>query len=838
MSAVDERVLDRAWASPPGLLGKLRWVNNGFTGLVFMASTLFFFTISGFDSVALRTQLAIPDNDLLSAETFNQLFTTHGTAMMFLFAVPMLEAIAIFTLPLMIGARDMAFPRMSAFTIWTFIFGGLLFYASTLPDILNFVLPGSPLPNLVPNAGWTAYPPLSGREYNPGLNIDFYLLGLGFAEVAGIAAAVEIIVTVLKLRAPGMSLARMPLFAWSMLVTAFAILVSFPAVIVATTFLELERKFGLPFFDPTRGGDPLLWQHLFWIFGHPEVYIMFLPATGIVSMVLPALAGRPLAGHVLVVTALVATGFFSFGLWVHHMFTAGLPLALIGFFGAASMAIAFPSGVQTFSWLATLLRAPRIPLNTPMLYVLAFIATFVLGGITGVMVAAVPFDWQVHDTYFVVAHFHYVLVGGVVFPIAAGLYFYWPKFTGRLTDERLARWGFWLVFLGFNLCFLPQHVAGLLGMPRRVATYPEELGLAGWNLASTAGAYVMAAGFLLHGIDLVTALWRGRSAPADPWGAAGLEWSVASPPPNYNYREVPQVTAREQREVGPWRPERTRVAGRGRIWRETLVTTAIDGRPQGIQVVAGDSIAPFALALSFTIVSAALLFEVYAAALIAAVASVPPLVRWLWPSRAERLLAGAGRTVGEPDLDAHATGSASPAWWAMLLTLASLGATHALALFSSFYLAYAGPVPGPVRAPEVVGAAIAVMLLAVAAMAARAALARVRRGDRAGLLAALGAAAAAGAAGAAVLGRDLLGLGLHPLEVANDAMFATLGWYQVALVATSIAATAFVGAQAWAGHFDRRRHVAVENLLLLWLFAAGSAALTVAALYVSPHLLG
>ena len=835
--SVSKEALERAWAVPPGIVGKLRSVNNNFIGMLFMGATFFFFTISGFDSVALRTQLAIPENDLLSEETFNQLFTTHGTAMMFLFAVPMLEAIAIFMLPLMLGSRDMPFPRMSAFTIWTFIFGGLLFYASTLPDIVNFVLPGSPLPNLVPNAGWFAYPPLSDREFNPGLNIDFYLLGLGFAEVAGIAAAIEIVVSVLKMRAPGMSLARMPVFAWSMLVTAFAILVSFPAVIVATTYLELQRKFGMPFFDPERGGDPLLWQHLFWIFGHPEVYIMFLPATGLVSMVLPALARRPLAGYVLVVTALVATAFFSFGLWVHHMFTAGLPLALIGFFGAASMTIAFPSGVQTFSWLATLLRARRLTFETPMLYVLAFIATFVLGGITGVMVAAVPFDWQTHDTYFVVAHFHYVLVGGVVFPIAAGLYYYWPKLTGRLTDERLARWGFWLVFLGFNLCFLPQHVAGLLGMPRRVATYPDDMGLGGWNLASTIGAYVMAAGFLLHGIDLAYALWRGRKASADPWDAPGLEWIVDSPPPPYNHREIPLVTGREQRTPGHWRPERTRPVTRGPVWREALVTSAIEGRVQGIVVLSGDTIAPFALAATFTIVSAALLFEVYPIALVATLASIPPLVRWLWPSRAERELPGVGASLGSPDLDTHANGAGSTSWWAMLLTLASLGSTHALALFSYFYLAYANPVAAPVLAPDIRAAALSVALLAAATVASRIGVDRIRTGDRPGLLIALGAAGAAGLAAAAVLARDLLGLALQPLETANDAMFATLGWYQVALVLTALAVTGFVGAQAFARHFDERRHVAIENTLMLWLFVALSAAATVLALYVSPHLL-
>jgi cytochrome c oxidase subunit I+III len=469
--------------------------------------------------------------------------------------------------------------------------------------------------------------------------------------------------------------------------------------------------------------------------------------------------------------------------------------------------------------------------------VLAFIATFVLGGITGVMVAAVPFDWQTHDTYFVVAHFHYVLVGGVVFPIAAGLYYYWPKFTGRLLDERLGRWGFWLVFVGFNLCFLPQHVAGLLGMPRRVATYPEEMGLGGYNLASTAGAYVMAAGFLLHGIDLALAVWQGRKASADPWDAPGLEWIVDSPAPPYNHREIPLVTGRDQRAPAPWRPERTRPVARGPVWRETLVTSAIEGRVQGVAVLAGDSIAPFALAVTFTIVSAALLFEIYAVALVFTLASIPPLVRWLWPSRAQRELPGAGASLGSPDLDAYANGAASTSWWAMLLTLASLGATHALALFSYFYLAYANPLAAAVRVPSPVAAAFAVVLLASAAGASRVALARIRGGDRSGLLVALGASVVAGLAAGAVLARDLLALGLRPIESANDAMFATLAWYQVALVVTALVVSGFVGAQAFARHFDERRHVAVENVLLLWLFVAGSAALTVLALYVSPHLL-
>jgi cytochrome c oxidase subunit I+III len=836
--SVTQKELERIWSVPSGWLGKLRTVNNGFTGLVFMASTFLFFALSGFDSLAIRAQLALPELDLISAAKFNQLFTTHGTAMMFLFAIPMLEAIAIYVLPLMLGSRDMAFPRMSALTIWSFIMGGLLFYASTLPDIASFLLPGD-FEAPVPDAGWFAYPPLTDRTYSPGLNIDFYLLGLGFAEFAGIAAAIELIVTVLKLRAPGLALDRMPLFAWSILVVAFAILIAFPAVLVATTFLELQRKFGLPFFDPARGGDPLLWQHLFWIFGHPEVYIMFIPATGIVSMIVPAFTGRRIAGYVFVATAIAATAFLSFGLWVHHMFTTGLALVVVGIFGAASMVIAFPSGVQVFAWLATIVNAPQLRLATPMLYVFGFIITFVVGGLTGVMVASVPFDWQAHDTYFVVAHFHYVMVGGVVFPILAGLVYWWPKMSGRLMDERIGKWAFWVIFVGFNVCFLPQHAAGLLGMPRRVYTYDADLGIGLYNLASSIGAGVMAIGFLVFGANIVLSVLRGEKAGRNPWGTSGLEWSVDSPPPPYNFREIPFVRGRDvlrEDAVAEWAPAKRR-ASPGPIRLETLVTTTFEARPHAIVVLAGSSYMPMALAVTLTLASAALLFEIYAVAVATGLISIPLVVRWLWPTREERDLAGIGRTLGDADLPAYTTGTMSTGWWATVLTIVALGATLVLCVYSHLYLLYASPTATAVSPPDHALALIGVFVLLASAAPSLMALRAIRKGDASRLRLGLALGAVLAAAYVVLAGLDLLGQGLDPVGRAHDAMFATLAAYQIALAVVGVAAMAFVLVQAWLGYFDHRRHGAVENVVLLWSFIVTSGAVTVATLHLSPYLL-
>ncbi|MBW7931957.1 MAG: cbb3-type cytochrome c oxidase subunit I, partial [Gammaproteobacteria bacterium] len=396
--------LERIWRPPSGL-AIVSAVNNTYIGLFYVATAMLFFLLAGVLALLMRTQLAVPESDLLTPDRYNQIFTMHGTVMMFLFAVPVVEAVGVLLLPNMLGARDLPFPRLSAYAFWAYAVGGLVFFGTLFWD-------------LAPRGGWFMYPPLTSAAYAPETNVDFWLLGIGFIEISAIAGAIEIVVGVLRTRAPGMTLDRMPVYAWAMLVVAGMIIFAFPAVILATMLLEIERAFGWPFFVADRGGDPLLWQHLFWFFGHPEVYIIFLPAAGMVSMIVPAMAGTALAGYRLVVLALIGAGFLSFGLWVHHMFATGIPQLSLSFFSAASMAVSIPSAIQVFAWIATIAAARRLrPLKVPMLFVLGFFFLFVLGGLTGVMVAVVPFDWQAHDTYFIVAHLHYVLVGGMVFPL-------------------------------------------------------------------------------------------------------------------------------------------------------------------------------------------------------------------------------------------------------------------------------------------------------------------------------------------------------------------------------------------------------------------------------------
>src|SRR5919112_630623 len=508
--------LEKAWEPPRGI-GFITAVNNTYVGLWYVGTAFLFFILAGILALIMRAQLAAPESDLVSHDLYNQLFTMHGTVMMFLFAVPAVEAASVYLLPNMQAARDLPFPRLSAYAFWAYLIGGLFFF-------------GSLFWGLAPNTGWYMYPPLSSYQYSPGDNADFWLLGIGFIEISAIAGAIEIIVGVMKTRAPGMTLDKLPIYSWAMLVFAVMIIVAFPAVILATTLLELERAFHWPFFIAEKGGDPLLWQHLFWFFGHPEVYIIFLPATGLVSMMVPTIAQTPLVGYRLVVLALIATGFLSFGLWVHHMYATGLPKMSLSFFSAASTAVAVPSGIQVFAWIATI-ASGRLRLNTPTLFILGFLFIFTLGGLTGVMVAMVPFDWQAHDTYFVVAHFHYVLVGGMVFPLFATFYYWAPMVSRNRLSERLGRWAFWLMFLGFNVAFFPMHITGLIGMPRRVYTYPVGMGWDALNMVSTIGAFMIAAGVAIFLVDLARNFrFASEENAGNVWNAGTLEWL-----PNGNY---------------------------------------------------------------------------------------------------------------------------------------------------------------------------------------------------------------------------------------------------------------------------------------------------------------
>ena len=623
-----ETTMTRTWQRPAGLIGWLSQVNHKAIAQRFFVTSFIFFVLAGLSALLMRLQLARPELDLISAERYNQLFTTHGSSMMFLFAVPMMEAVGMYIVPLMIGARDMAFPRLNAFGFWVFLLAGATLYFGLFTGD-------------APDGGWFNYVPLTSEEFSPGLGIDYWTAAITFLEIAALVAAVELIVTIFKLRAPGMGLHRMPIFVWAILVMAFMILFAMPPLMLASVFLALDRTVGAHFFNVAEGGDPLLWQHIFWFFGHPEVYIIFVPALGIVASIIPTFARRQQVAHTLVVVSLVMIGFVSFGLWVHHMFTTGLPRLGLSFFAAASMLVAIPSGIQFFSWIATIWRG-HVVFSIPFLFILGFIVNFLIGGITGVMVGSVPFDEQVHDTYFVVAHFHYVLIGGAVFPLLGGLYYWFPKVTGRMLSDRLGWWAFWLIFIGFNVTFFPMHITGFLGMPRRVYTYRAGLGWDTLNFISTVGAFVLAAGFLVVLIDALRSLAGGRPAPPNPWGAGTLEWATSSPPPPYNFREQPQVDRRD--------PLWDVANGNGEpVVRDSVQTTQIpfditkremlggnmmDAIPEDNVIVAGPSIWPLFVALSVGIIFGGLLIDLIFVP-IGAVLTFVTVIGWLWPRKEE-----------------------------------------------------------------------------------------------------------------------------------------------------------------------------------------------------------
>ena len=608
------RRLSQTWATPKGLWGALTTVDHKIIGRRYVVTALIFLALGGVLALLMRWQLARANNGLIGPDLYDQIFTQHGSNMMFLFAVPVMEAMGIYLVPLMIGTRNIAFPRLNAYSYWLYLAGGLMLWISFALD-------------MAPDVGWFAYVPLSGPQFGAGKRSDIWAQMITFTEVSALAVAVELVVTIFKQRAPGMTLQRIPVFVWAMLVTSFLIILAMPAIMVASTSLILDRLVGTHFFNPAEGGDVLLWQHLFWFFGHPEVYIIFLPATGMISAIIPTFVRRPLVGRLGLVLALIATGVLAFGLWVHHMFVVVLPRLGESFFTVSSMSIAIPAGVQIFCWLATLWDGKPV-MRVPLLFVIAFLVTFVIGGLTGVMVASVPFDTQVHDTYFVVAHFHYVLIGGAVFPLMGALYYWFPKFTGRLMSERLGRWVVSLVFVGFNLTFFPMHILGLEGMPRRVYTYSEQMGWQSLNLLSSSAAIVLAAGFALFFIDLLRSLRRGEPAGENPWNAATLEWATASPPPSCNFVHIPVVTGAEPL----WEnPETIEVAeGLRADRRELLVTSLTEARPVARESSPRNTIWPFLAAIATTLMLIASIFTPWAMVW-GAVPLAATLIGWFWP---------------------------------------------------------------------------------------------------------------------------------------------------------------------------------------------------------------
>ncbi|MFP5384850.1 MAG: cytochrome c oxidase subunit I [Bacteriovoracia bacterium] len=653
-----EKRLGKAWKCPEGIR-YFSEVNNSEVGLWYTLTSLGFFFFAGVLALMMRIQLASPGNSFLTADQYNQIFTMHGTVMMFLFAIPIFEAISILLLPQMLGARDLPFPRLSAYGYWCFLLGGL------------FVC-GSLFFGVAPKGGWFMYPPLT-TTYQPGVGADIWLLGLTFIEIASIAAAVELIVGILKCRPPGMRINLIPIYAWYILVVAIMILFAFPPLIAGDILLEVERAFDWPFFDSSRGGDPVLWQHLFWIFGHPEVYIVFLPSIALVATIIPTFARVHLVGYSWVVLSAIGTGFLSFGLWVHHMFTTGLPGITLGIFSVASQAVAIPTGIQLFCFLATLIVG-KVVKSVSMMFCLGGMATFVIGGLTGVMVAIAPFDFQAHDTFFVVGHLHYVLIGGSVFPILGGIYYFAPIVSGKKLSERLGKVAFWLTIIGFNVTFFPMHISGLLGMPRRIFTYPNEMEVSTLNLISTVGAFILAAGLLVLLYDLIRPKKKEPFSERNPWNAGTLEWSMKIPDRKWGIRSVPLITSR----YPLWdQPDFLHNIDNGKYYlpdaaeemRETLVTTSVDAKPiQCLRVPGPTFLTHLAALFSFGFFVFGT-FHMWFQAMISGALAIFFIVYWLWTGTAwipekEEKDVGMGQT-----LPLYSSGPAAVGWWAMFITM-------------------------------------------------------------------------------------------------------------------------------------------------------------------------
>jgi cytochrome c oxidase subunit I len=585
------RRLERIWEERPGILGWLPPTDHKRLGILYLFTSLFFFACGGAEALLIRTQLITPNGATLSPGAFNEVMTMHGVTMIFLFVIPISTgAFGNYLLPLMIGARDMAFPRLNAFSYWVFLASGLFIYVGL------FTGNG-------PNAGWFDYVPLASRTFNPGSAIDFYALGLIFNAISSTAAAINFIVTIFKLRAPGMSLNRMPLFCYAFLAVSFALVFALPSLTMDCVFPELDRRLGFNFFNVAHGGNVLLWQHLFWIFGHPEVYIIVLPAFGIATSIIPTFTGRRMVAFPMVALAEILVAFIGFGVWAHHMFSVGMSTITTVYFAAASMIVVIPSSIQLFAWITTLVTGrPRF--TTPLLWIIGFIVYFIIGGLSGIMFAAIPFDQQLTDTYFVVAHFHFIIFGAAVFPLLGGLSYWFPKGTGRMYHEGAGKLSFWLTFIGSGLTFFPMHIVGLLGMPRRVYTYSPQMGWGGYNLAESIGAYIIAAGLVLLVANLAWSYVRGAVAGPDPFGGATLEWSITSPPPHYNFPVIPKVSSAYPMWDADDREADVHRLNRGEMvleeGHETPASTVLDGYFDEVLDMPSDSPWPILVALMLT----------------------------------------------------------------------------------------------------------------------------------------------------------------------------------------------------------------------------------------------
>ncbi len=711
--------LGRIWTEREGVLGWLTTTDHKRIGLMYLFASLAMFAAGGVEALLMRTQLIRAENRLVSPGTYDQLFTMHGITMIFLFVIPISTgAFGNYLLPLMIGARDMAFPRLNALSFWIFLSSGVLIYTSMAIG-------------RAPDAGWFNYVPLANAQFSPGPNIDFYCLGLILNGISSLATAVNFITTIFKGRAPGMSINRMPLFCFAFLAVSFALIFALPPLTVALAQLELDRQIGTHFYDIAAGGDPVLWQHLFWIFGHPEVYIIILPAFGIATSIIPTFCGRRMVAFPLVAVAELLVAFIGFGVWAHHMFAVGMATTTTIYFAAASMIIVIPSAIQLFAWLTTLVTG-RPDFQTPLLFIVGFIVFFIIGGLSGVMFAAVPFDQQVTDTYFIVAHFHFVIFGAAVFPLLGGLYYWFPKVTGRMYDERLGKVSFWLSFAGTAITFMPMHIVGLLGMPRRQWTYPSGVGWGPANLVETLGSYLLGAGLLLVAVNLALSLRRGRRVGRDPFDGATLEWATSSPPPPYNFTVVPAISSPYPMWDIRDREEDVRRVERGELvlaeGHQTPASTVVDGELDEVLDMPSDSPWPITLAGMLSLVFVFLLTGHWTTAVVFAGAVALVLGAWHWREGESELVGAARRALPN-------------GWWGMAIFLSSEAALFGSLIGTYFYLRFTSPqwpqggIPAPAVALPL--ALTALLVLSVAPMAGAAVMARRGRARAAWWLIAL-----------------------------------------------------------------------------------------------------
>lgn len=835
LDAATERRLKAIWETRPGWRGWLSSVDHKTIGIRYLVTAFVFLLLGGTEALIMRAQLARPNETLLTPQQYDQLFTMHGVTMIFLYALPVLSGFSNYLWPLVLGSRDMAFPRLNALSYWVFLGAGILLYAS-FPRGQGA------------NAGWFNYVPLASATYDPGPNIDVYALGMVLLGISTTVGAANFVITFLRMRATGMSIARLPILIWGTLTASCANLLAVPSVSLAFFMLWLDRNVGTHFFDTSADGRPLLWQHLFWIFAHPWVYVVVLPAMGIVSEALPTFCRRPIAAYSAVALSTVATMLVGFEVWLHHMFATGLPPLALAFFGAASMLISVPSAIAVFAWIATIWTGKPV-FKTPFFYFAGFVLMFTVGGVSGVMTAAVPLDWQLTDTYFVVAHLHYVLLGINVFPVLGGLVYWFPKFTGRLMNERFGQWTFWVLFAGFNLGFFPMHISGLLGMPRRVYTYPADMGWNTANLVTTIGAFVFAIGIAMFIGNVFYSLRRGERAGANPWQAAGLEWSVPSPPPPYNFAILPSVRSRDPLWADDARePRRGFLLHRGR---EALGVTPLTGEPDVILKMPADSYAPFVLGVAATLAFVGLLLRSVSVTAIAVLICAAALLAWLWPRR--ELLqrepfalqpapppATDGPEPGSEDdtlaLPIGSAGERAGGWWGVLTLVVTEAALFGYLIFSYLYLASQSAQPWPPEGlPKLGISGLNTVLLLASSVFVWLAGALVRRA-RARL--AFASMAFAIALGIAFVSIQFSEWRERPYGIASNlygSLYFTITGLHMAHVIVGIVMLIALAVWIARGYFDGRRDAALMIGGLYWHFVDVVWLFIFSMLYLSPY---